>query len=128
MFDSFSAELFSNLLWFHTFYFIGDLIVFLCLSSIKITVEKLIRKPVVLLSILIVVLNVIPFIFDQGRILLIDIIRGLFSEDIRAKIHINNLGFHIIGIVSFLFCYLIFKSNKKLTPNETVMGNEQGHS
>jgi hypothetical protein len=58
----------------------------------------------------IVIINVIPFIYDDKRILLLDALRGVFED--RSKLGFNNLGIHLVAAISFAICYLSYRKTR----------------
>ena len=57
------------------------------------------------------VLNVVTFIGDEKRIILLDVINGIFSGN-ESKLGFNNVGAHVLSTVSFILCYLFYRKEK----------------
>lgn len=54
-----------------------------------------------------IVINIIPFFYDNGRILFIDAVTGIFKN--HSMLGFNNLGVHLVAIISFTVCYLLYR-------------------
>jgi hypothetical protein len=59
----------------------------------------------------IAILNVIPFIYDNGRLLIVDVIKGILGN--KALLGFNNMGILIISIISYMSCYLLYRKDMR---------------
>jgi hypothetical protein len=57
-----------------------------------------------------ILINIIPFFYGEGKILLVEMFKGIFGS--KNKLGFNNLGIHVIGIISFVVCYLLYRHDK----------------
>ena len=108
-FTTLTAELFSYLL----FYYIVSLSISVLLfpifcTVIMVRVHNRFAKFILSLILCLIILNVLPFIYDN-RIILFDALIGVFEP---SKIAFNTLGVHVIAITSFIICYLLYKNDR----------------
>ena len=107
IFKELTAEIFSYLIFYYIVTLSIGVLLFPILSWIldKNKVPGNI-KLVASLFFCIVVINFVPFLYDNGRILLGDIIRGVLND--RSLLGFNNIGIHVIAILSFVICYFLY--------------------
>lgn len=57
----------------------------------------------------VVLVNIVPFVYDNGRILSLNVLQGLFLN--HSLLGFNNLGIHAIAIVSYIISYSMYGRN-----------------
>jgi len=106
-----TAEIFSYLMFYYLVTMPIGIVLYPVLGWLMVR-YKLSSALRVILSFIfcIVIINAIPFIFDDNRILLFDALNGIFKD--RSMLGFNNLGIHLVAIVSFTICYLLFRKDR----------------
>jgi hypothetical protein len=67
------------------------------------------------LLMVIIIINFIPFFYDNCRILTFDVMKGIFTN--QSSLGFNNIGVHIISIISFIVCYFLYRDDEYWTSN-----------
>ena len=110
LFKELTAELFSYLLFYYLVTMALGIVLFSMISQLlqKLTISIWLKVFISFIFCLLM-LNILPFIFNN-RILSLDVLNGIFYN--RSKLAFNTLGVHIIAIISFTICFLLFRKDK----------------
>lgn len=116
---SIRGEIIAYLIWFYIMNLVIGIIVFppIVWALKKIELDT-IGKSIICFLILLVILN-IPFWADDGHVLTVDVFKGFFQGQ-PSLIGFNNVGLHVIAIISFVISSLLFHKNKFLSDNSTL--------
>ena len=66
-------------------------------------------KLILSLLLCLTVINCVPFFYDNGRVLTLDVIKGVFTD--HSLLGFNNLGIHIIAIISFATSFFLYRND-----------------
>lgn len=118
IFKELTIEIFSYLLYYYVITLGIGVILYPVLSW---ALEKYNTAPklklVLSLLILFFILNCVPFFYDNGRVLTFDVVKGIFAD--HSLLGHNNLGVHIIAIISFVSSYLLYRNDNYWIVNVT---------
>ena len=107
IFRELSMEIFSYLLFYYFITLSLAVLLYPLLSWILEKYKVTITFKIILSSLLILaIINFVPFFYDNGRFLTLDIINGILKD--HSLLGFNNLGIHIIAIISFILSYSLY--------------------
>jgi hypothetical protein len=110
-FKELSMEIFSYLLFYYIVMLAIGILLYPFVSFIMIKYQistgiKLILSAVFCLALI----NLIPFFFGEEKILFIEMFKDIFDNN--KMLGFNNLGIHVIGLISFVVCYVLYRHDK----------------
>jgi hypothetical protein len=111
IFKELTAEIFSYLLFYYIITLSIGVILYPILSWLLDKYGVSVKlKFIFSLFLCILIINSLPFFYDNGRLLIIDIAKGIFIN--QSLLGFNNIGIHIIAIISFIVCYVLYRDDK----------------
>lgn len=119
----FIKELTYEIFGYLSFYYIVTLSVSIILYPIlnffvDMLKFSLIAKAGSSLAFFLFIINAIPFFSDNGRILFMDLVNGVLYDN--SFLGFNNVGIHLISIISFAICFWIYRRDDFWTPNDAL--------
>lgn len=114
---SLDGEIASYLLWFYIYNIVIGIIIFPLITFVlQLLNVNVIWKLIICILILLVTLNIVPFFADGERIITNDVLKGFFSNQ-HSLLGFNNVGIHIIALISFTVTYLLYRNEKFWSSN-----------
>lgn len=111
IFKELTAEIFSYLLFYYIITLSIGVILYPILSWLLDKYGVSVKlKFIFSLFLCILIINSLPFFYDNGRLLIVDIAKGIFTN--QSLLGFNNIGIHIIAIISFIVCYVLYRDDK----------------
>lgn len=109
-FKQLTMEIFSYLLYYYILVLSITIILYpICSWILEKNHFSLKSKMFCSFLLCLIIINSIPFFYDNQRILLVDIVKGIFID--KSILGFNNVGIHLIAIISFTFCYLLYRKD-----------------
>ncbi len=111
IFKELTAEIFSYLLFYYIITLSIGVILYPIVSWLHDKYGVSVKlKFIFSLFLCILIINSLPFFYDNGRLLIVDIAKGIFTN--QSLLGFNNIGIHIIAIISFIVCYVLYRDDK----------------
>ncbi len=109
-FKELTSEIFSYLIFYYIITMSIGIILYPILSWLLGRYKlSLIFKLICSFLFCLTVINAIPFFYDNGRILFMDAVNGVFKN--HSMLGFNNLGVHLVALISFTVCYLLYRKD-----------------